>query len=573
MQRLAERGEAEEAIAAHFRVTPAVVRQRLKLTGVSPELHEVYAEGGMTLDQLMAFSVSDDHARQEQVWEILAHSHNKSPGFIRARLTESTVPAGDPRARFVGIDAYVRAGGCVLRDLFEDDGGGWLQDAALLDKLAADKLKTEAEAIAGEGWKWVEAVIDLPYRFDFELRALEPEHTPPTEEAQAELARLQAEADALEAEWANADEIPDEVDARVTEIDEAIAQLGEGNWTFDPAEMAIAGAFVTIGGDGSLAVERGWVRPEDELVAEADEDGEAEAGSDRPDFIGPRRSEGEVQRAVITLGGGAEPAAVEDEEDLIKPLPDRLVSELTAERTLALQDAFAQNPSVAFAAVLHSMVLAMFYWGRAESCLALSISRVTFPFQATGLKNCPSAKAIEARHAAWKARLPERDGELWDALQAFDGAEQAALFAHCAAHSVSAVYEVAPKYDNGRVSASGVARRIAHSHVLARAVGLDMVGAGWVPTVDNYFGKVTKARILEAVAEGKGDQTAALIDHLKKPDMAREAERLMADSAWLPEPLRTPYLEGAEADGAEEAALPAFLDDEDDAGAMAIAAE
>lgn len=567
MQRLVERGEAEEAIAAHFRVTPAVVRQRLKLASVSPALHEVYAEGGMTLDQLMAFTVSDDHARQEQVWEILAHSHNKSPGFIRARLTEATVPAADPRARFVGIDAYVQAGGCVLRDLFEEDRGGWLQDAALLDKLATDKLKADAEAIAAEGWKWVEVAIDLPYGFNFDLRALEPEHKPPTEDALAEVARLQAEADALENEWSNADEIPDEVDARVTEIDETIATLSEGTWSYDPAEVAFAGAFVTIGGDGKLALERGWVRAEDEPVLEGDPDGEQVSGDD-PDFVGPRQPDREVQRAVITIGG-AEPASVDEEDDIIKPLSDRLVSELTAERTLALQDAFAQNPSVAFAAVLHSFVLAMFYWGRSESCLSISITRVNFPFQATGLKNSPSAKTIEARHAEWKARLPESDTALWDTLQQFDGAEQAALFAHCAAYAVNAVNEVAPKYDNGRVSAHGVARRIEHSHVLARAVGLDMVGAGWTPTVDNYFGKVTKARILEAVAEGKGDQTAALIDHLKKPDMAREAERLMADAAWLPEPLRTPALDvpsepepAAEGNDAPEATLPAFLDEE-----------
>src|SRR3546814_5334673 len=67
-----------EAIAAHFMTTPAVVRQRLKLASVSPKLHEIYAEDGMTLEQLMAFSVADDHARQEQVWELLAHSYNKS---------------------------------------------------------------------------------------------------------------------------------------------------------------------------------------------------------------------------------------------------------------------------------------------------------------------------------------------------------------------------------------------------------------------------------------------------------------------------------------------------------------
>ena len=72
------------------------------------------------------------------------------------------------------------------------------------------------------------------------------------------------------------------------------------------------------------------------------------------------------------------------------------------------------------------------------------------------------------------------------------------------------------------------------------ALGLDMAAAGWTPTVDNYLGRVTKARILEAVREAKGDAAAQLIDHLKKPDMAREAERLLAGTGWLPEPLRTP---------------------------------
>src|SRR3546814_7453084 len=127
--------------------TPAVVRQRLKLASVSTALHEIYAEDGMTLDQLMAFSVSDDHARQEQVWELLAHSWNKEPSFIRSKLTENTVRVSDKRALFVGIDAYTEAGGCVLRDLFTADDGGWLQDAALLDTLVAAKLQAEAERI------------------------------------------------------------------------------------------------------------------------------------------------------------------------------------------------------------------------------------------------------------------------------------------------------------------------------------------------------------------------------------------------------------------------------------------
>ena len=65
-----------------------------------------------------------------------------------------------------------------------------------------------------------------------------------------------------------------------------------------------------------------------------------------------------------------------------------------------------------------------------------------------------------------------------------------------------------------------------------------MAAAGWSPTVDNYLGRVPKARILEAVREAKGEQSAQLIDHLKKTDMAKEAERLLAGTGWLPEPLR-----------------------------------
>ena len=47
---------------------------------------------------------------------------------IRRMLTEGAVRASDKRAQFVGIEAYEEAGGIVLRDLFQSDDGGWLQD-------------------------------------------------------------------------------------------------------------------------------------------------------------------------------------------------------------------------------------------------------------------------------------------------------------------------------------------------------------------------------------------------------------------------------------------------------------
>src|SRR6202163_1552960 len=78
-QTLREKGLSEDDIAARFFVNPTIVKQRLKLAALSDKLLDVYADDGMTLEQLMAFTVTNDHARQEQVWEAIAHSHNKAP--------------------------------------------------------------------------------------------------------------------------------------------------------------------------------------------------------------------------------------------------------------------------------------------------------------------------------------------------------------------------------------------------------------------------------------------------------------------------------------------------------------
>jgi ParB family chromosome partitioning protein len=182
---LREKGQSEEEIAAAFFVSVGVVRQRLRLAAVSPRLHEVYAEDGMTLDQLMAFTVNPDHARQEQVWEALQSSYTKEPYQIRRLLTEDAVRASDKRAQFVGISPYEEAGGIVLRDLFEADDGGWLQDPALLDRLVAEKLEREAEAVRAEGWRWVEVAPDFPYGHTYGLRRLSGSEVPLTEEETA----------------------------------------------------------------------------------------------------------------------------------------------------------------------------------------------------------------------------------------------------------------------------------------------------------------------------------------------------------------------------------------------------
>ena len=555
-QTLREQGMSEEEIAARFFVSVNIVKQRLKLVTVSEKLLDIYAEDGMTLEQLMAFTVSADHARQEQVWESIQHSWSKEPYQIRRMLTENTVRAADRRVRFVTIETYEEAGGTVMRDLFQDDDGGWVENVPLLERLVTDKLKAEAETIAGEGWKWIEVAADFPYGHTQGLRQLAGAPVDLTDEERATREALRDEYDRLESEYAEADELPNEVDERLGEIEAALDAFEDRPKHYDRAEIGRAGVFVGIGHDGRLSVDRGYVRPDDEAP---------EGGDTGVDGDGAQTPGGDGQRTVISVGGEPEPQ--DDEDDVVKPLPERLVIELTAHRTLALRDALANNPHIAMTALLHKLVRDTFQHVASPGCLEASVRHVFFPVQADDLKDSASAKFVDDRQEAWKADLPFGDDDaLWERLDALDDASRMALLAHCVSFGVNALYEKANPYGAGP-TVHGVQQRIHEADRLARATGLNMVEVGWRPTVDNYFGRVTKPRILDAVREAKGEETAQLIDHLKKPDMAKEAERLLADSGWLPEPLRLPGLDDDVASGAnsgESETLPAFLADEED---------
>lgn len=574
-QAMRDKGMTEEAIAAAFFVNVTVVKQRLRLTSVSPTLLEIYADDGMTLEQLMAFTVSPDHARQEQVWDAIKDSWQKEPYQIRRMLTETAVRASDKRAVFIGIEAYEAAGGVVLRDLFQSDDGGWLQEPVLLDRMVAEKLKATADQIAEEGWKWIEVAVSFPYGHDHGLRELSGVAVDLTDEERATREALREEYDRIEAEYSEADELPDAIDQRLGEIEQALEAFENRSVSYDQADIAIAGAFVSLDADGSLSIDRGYVRAEDEPQAEPD--GEA-SGGDQPDTPA-------VQRAVITIGGKpAEPE--DDEEDGIKPLPERLVIELTAHRTLALRNALAEHPHVAMTMLLHKLLSDTFIHTNPSGCLEANVRHIFFSAQSEELRDSPSAQAVNDRHERWGDHIPADDEALWAWLTDLDGGTRMELLALCVSYGVNALFERPNPYSGSGVSQHGLDVRLAQADRLARATGMDMVAAGWKPTVGNYLGRVTKPRILEAVREGAGERAAQLIDHMKKGDMAKEAERLLTDSGWLPEPLRLASLDGDQsgpddqADTGEDTALPDFLtedgedeDTDEDEIQHAVAAE
>jgi len=518
---LRAKGQSEEEIAANQFVSVAVVKQRLRLASVSPKLLDVYGEDGMTLDQLMAFTVNGDHERQEQVFERLCASYDKQPYVIRRMLTEGAVRASDKRAQFIGLAAYEEAGGTVLNDLFQGDDGGWLQDVSLVDMMVAEKLNEAAVTIGAEGWRWVEVAPDFAYGHTYGLRQLRSETVSLTPEEEATLAALQQEVDDIETASAEAEELTDEQDERMGELETAIAALNARPVVFDTDEIARAGALVSIAADGSLRVDRGYVRPEDELPVEPEE----EAGTEGD----PAYAAAEVEGNEAAIFAGSAPAVEPEEEEGLRPIPDRLLTELTANRTLALRHALGERPDIAFLAALHALALGVFYTYRSDTCLELDLKSVQFGSQAPGLNDTALARSLDERQQSWRSALPKESGELWDALETFDANSRDALFAHCVSLSVNAVHEAWNRRP----------RAFAHADQLAQAVDLDMT-ASWTPTAANFLGRVTKARIQQAVAEARGQRAADRIEHLKKVEMATEAETLLAGSGWLPEPLRTP---------------------------------
>jgi ParB family chromosome partitioning protein len=510
-----DKGWGAQEIGARFGVSAGVVKQRLRLGAVSPKLLQVYREDGLTLDQLMAFAITEDHTRQEQVFEGL--HHNREPWIIRRDMTAANVPADDRRAVFVGADAYIEAGGNIIRDLFSEDRGGFFEDASLLDMLAAEKLREIAGEVQAEGWKWAEAHIDYPHAHG--MRRFYPQTIALSDEDEARLEALSAEHDELAEGYSSYDEMSEDVAAKLEAVSDEIDAISEKRSAYDASVIAHGGAFVVLHHDGSVRVERGFVRAEDEALADPQPEDEA---------FDPKAVEDEQAE-----DGDEDVQEIEEEdEEPGKPISDSLTRDLSAHRTLALRVALGERPDLALIALTHTLTAQLFYSYAEAGCLEVRPTVTPLGSHADGIEDTPlAAKANEAREA-WAERMPRDVADLWGFIVALEDAQRVALLAHCASRTVNAL----------RLPWDRKPRTLQTADRLATALALDMA-KDWTPTVDSYLGRVTKAHILEAVAEGVSEDAARHIADKKKPEMAEAAEQRLAGSGWLPAALRTPKAE------------------------------
>ncbi|CVE37260.1 Probable chromosome-partitioning protein parB [Serratia marcescens] len=531
---LVAEGRPIEDIAADFSVTPLVVQRRLKLANVSPRLLADYRAEAVSLDQLMALAITDDHTAQEAAFYD-APTWQRSPHNLRDRLTEREIDAHrHPLVRFVGLDAYEAAGGGTRRDLFaEADSGVYLTDAMLLERLAQDKLASLAAEVKAEGWAWVDATPGTTHA-DLQAfqRAPRQRRSPNKREAQRIeklQTKMQALAEAVDAALdADDEEKADALQEEGEHLGEQLQALEDGLQDYGEAVKAAAGAIVTIDRNGEAVIHRGLLR-------------EAEAKA--------LRTLERLRQGFGSEGEAGNDDTGEETDEAPKPtaMSDRLAQRLSAHRTAALQIEVARHPQVALAALVHGMVQTVLQGSHYGHDLPLGV-KLTQQDRLEGMApdwpESPAAVALRELQQVAGETLPQDSAELFAALLAKSQDELVRLLAVCVASTVDVVTPRATAQQPGAE--------------LAQAVGLEMA-AWWKPTADGYFQHVPKAAILEAVGEF-GPEHVTRLAKLKKGDIASEAERLADVTGWMPaifhaEAPQQDVKTGEEAEAPEEAAV------------------
>ncbi len=493
--RLIDSGDSVGKIAERFGVTVRHVEQRLRLGKIAPELLAAYRAEELTLDCLMAFAITDDRGKQLRVYEALHDWRKSNPASIREALTDSLIEADVKLARFVGLDAYLAAGGVSHADLFGDEV--YLENPELLHQLAADKLDGVRQELEAAGWKWVEASPDRDWDAIHGCGRIYPEplNVPQElldlkEQAETELEAI-AEAAEIDGDDSNLYERQEAAEAELAEIEEKLESFA----AYDPEEMRSAGCSVSIGHDGELSIERGLVRRED------------------------------LKRL-----------ANEGYARMLKPrgMPDSLRRDLESYRLQAAQAEIARHRLVALDLLAFTAACAVLT-KRPSTSLDVQF-RGQHATPTVQKEQTTASEALETiRHSlplAWLHQATE--AEQFQGFIGLSDKDKLDLLAYCVATSLK------PQLSTGNESTACE---------LALSLTDASLAAYWRPTRSNYLGRITRDQLLALGRELLGEQWSQARSRDKKGELADALERAFAQpetiactpqqreklKKWLPE--------------------------------------
>lgn len=513
---LRKKGRSEDEIAKRFGITNDLVRRRLKLASVSPDLMQIFREGEMSLDCVMAFTLTDDHARQVEAWEVVKQHYNPSPHSIRNQLTQKSYSGSSKLALFVGIDAYKHAGGSVIEDLFAERDAMHLEDPDLLEKLVMDKLQCLVEE-ATKTWKWAEACLDVDYDSFRPYGRVYPQPLDPDPKLEAELAKLHERQDALETDYDEetwTEELQEEeqtIWARIREIE----AIQEANVAYTDEDHQVAGCIVSISHNGEPRLETGLVRPEDiPKPAEMDVEDDAEDGSTSE---GDNSPSGPTIELPAATSRPDVPLNATDAARKAQGVPRSLADDLRATRHQILRAHLAADYTTAYDAMLYAMVISVLGNYRSQSPLDLSLRPATTTASREVLKDTVAERMLEALNdglnLAWmEAKAPEDLAQ----MSALSEPDKQALFAWCAAYALN-------QQLSNDTGASAVIEAI------GSRLNVD-VAACWRPTADTYWGRVKKDHALDMAKALIDDRWSDDKSGLRKAEIAKAMEQAFCDT-------------------------------------------
>lgn len=504
-----EGGKSIEETAAAFGVTLLSVKQRLKLANVSPRVLDLFREGKLKLEAVMAYALTDDHVLQEQLYDQLPDHSKNSVYQIKQALTQNEIPSDDEMAKFVGIEAYQAAGGHVRQDLFSERGECWLTDATLLRRLANEKLGKAASKVKKEGWGWVDIKPEMDHADRLQYTELTPEQRDPSPEETAKLEDLNGRLNTIQEQiddidWNNddAEDVENMLLDQQSTLEEEVNQIEEGlDLPISSEQMASAGCVVTIE-RGRTKILRKLVKPEDRKATRNQESSDDTGSND------------------------AEPALA---------ISNALTLRLIAQKTAALQACMAARPDVALAALTTQLIGEVMDNHRFEHPLTISGRLPGLNKADPRIDESKASQHLQAQVERMTAMIPE---ELhtnaiglikWLIDQGTTVTMQ--ILAVAVAHYIDAGLP-----SNYYSTTCG--------NELAPLLNLDM-REWWQPDTASFLGSVSKNIAAAAVTEACGEDAASELDKLKKGPAAALAEQKLAGTGWLPEILRVDSQEAA----------------------------
>jgi ParB family chromosome partitioning protein len=488
-RKLADEGKTLKDIAVRFGRSQKEVRQLLKLGTVSPVILDAFRRDELSLEAVMAFTLSNDLDRQESIYQDMKGSYF-APHVIRRRLVDSDMNTKHELVKFVTLSAYQKAGGTVTSDLFQECS--YINDPELIEKLAKEKLEAVRESLKDEGWKWADVSLSGPFGHQYtSLHRLQGELVGVPEAMTKAIATLEDEASQLDAipyeDWT------DENQEREEEIQEEICRLEQEQEqfrTYTDEQKSYSGAVVVVEA-GEPSVLRGFVKKEDLRTAKATASTQA-AGS------------GEVSTPDLDT-------AV-DESQALK-------TDLNHYRLQALQSVLAVKPDTCFELSTYVMAMSVLHDRFFFSPADIRVSAYQFG-QTKDIETTKAAEMLEKVRDLLNLNWinHETDSERFKAFIDLSNTEKRAIHAYCVAVSLT--------------SSSGDL-----VDVLAGLTDFDM-SQHWQPTKDNYFDRLRRDGLLLVAKELKGDDFVEKHSKAKKGDLASMVAGLDEVKGWIPASIR-----------------------------------